>query len=64
MALRIDQASFKSLASQPLVGVILAQRKPLFSATSEHAIRFVRATGREVVDQHANISFLSGHNEW
>ena len=44
-------------AGQPLVGVVGAQRQPVFGARGEHAVRLGDAARDQIVDHHAEIAF-------
>ena len=44
-------------AGQPLVGVVGAQRQPVFGARGEHPVRLGDAARDQIVDHHAEIAF-------
>ena len=52
-----DAAERDALFGQPLVGVVGAQRQPVFGARGEHAIGLADAAGDEIVDHHPEIGF-------
>ena len=57
-----DAAERDALVGQPFVGVVGAQRQPVFGARGEHAIGFADALGGEIVDHHAEIGFGAVEN--
>ena len=52
-----DAAERDALAGQPLIGVVGAQRQPIFGARGEHAIGLADAARDQIVDHHAEIAF-------
>ena len=52
-----DAAERDPPARQPLIGIVGAQRQPIFGARREHAIRLADAAGHQIVDHDAEIAF-------
>ena len=52
----VHEAEFARSRCQAEVGVVFAQQQAVLGATGEHAIRFARALGHKVIDQHAQIA--------
>lgn len=58
----IDQTQFIGLSGQSAVGIVLSQKQPVFSAAGEHSVGLVGAARHQIVDQHADVSVLSGRH--
>ena len=56
-ALGADAADRDALSGQPLIGIVGAQRQPIFGARGEHAVRLGDAARDQIVDHHAEIAF-------
>ena len=54
---RADAAERNTPVRQALIGIVGAQRQPIFGARGEHAIGLGDAAGDEIVDHHAEIAF-------
>ena len=48
---------------QPQVGVVLAQKQAVFASAGHHAVGLVRALGRQVVHQHADIGLVAAEDD-
>ena len=48
---------------QSFVGVVLAQQDAVFGPRSEHAVRFFRALGDQIVDQHTDVGLASAERD-
>ena len=46
------------------VGVVLAEEQAIFGTAGEHAVRFVDATGDEVVDQYTDVGLIARQDHW
>ena len=54
-----DQPKPPPLLGQTQVGVILAQRQPVFGTAGKHTVRFGNAARNEIIDEHAEIRLIT-----
>ena len=50
--------------SQAFIGVVGAERQPIFGARGEHAVGFADPARHQIVDHHANIGFGAIEGHW
>src|SRR3569623_502509 len=62
-ALVVAQAERAPRRHQPIDRVVLAQQQPEFRARGQHAVRLLRATRRQIVDEHAEVRLLAPQHE-
>ena len=60
----IEQSELSALGAESLVGIVLSQKNAVFCAAREHAVGFIRAFGDEIVNQNADVGFVSAQGEW
>ena len=58
-AVIINQAELPAHRGQSIVRVVFAQQQAVFGAARKHAIRLTDATSNQVVDQHAEVGFVT-----
>ena len=55
----IDQAKFTGNRCQADIGIVLTQHQPVFGAAGEHAVRLAGAGSDQIIDQYADIGFVT-----
>ena len=55
----INESKLAANGRQPEIGVIFAQHQSILGTTREHAIRLADTACREIVDEHADIRFMT-----
>ena len=52
-----------SVSTKPKFSAAVVEKKSVFGATGEHAIRFVGTFSHEIVDQYSDIALVALNNE-
>ena len=55
----VDQTEFATLFGQAQIGIVFAQQQAVFGARGEHAVRLARAQRDQIVDQYADVGFVT-----
>src|SRR5262245_63281042 len=55
----LEHPHFKTEGAQPYIGVIDSQAKAVLGAGSEHTVRLIDSLGDQIVDQDADVGFVT-----
>ena len=63
IALTRRESQVVTFLGQTHVGIILAQQDAVLGARGKHAVRFIHATGHQVINQHTDVSLVTAQGK-